>query len=134
MAAGVSGGMWGQVRHSINLFATVELDARLISRGGFMVEAGIGLGYLHSFLGAPTYQSAEDGTFTEVADTGRSHLMPLLLWGIGGDLRHGNHAPISIWGRVFLFGQAPYNDGTLAHLATSLGVTLWWDATTGVKQ
>ncbi|MEM6989591.1 MAG: hypothetical protein AAF721_03815 [Myxococcota bacterium] len=113
--------------HSIGLLLDGALAYRLTHPGGFRFEVVGGLGYLRTFLPAPTYVATSDTRFRRERGAGDDQLAASFELGFGYDFTvrppERSRVVTALFGRVGLLGQFPHNTRTHPVLIASLGVS-----------
>jgi hypothetical protein len=104
-------------RFATGVFLNGQLGYRLALPWGFFLDGRLGAGYLHTFLGAPVYDS--DGNL--LPSLGLPSVMPLASIGIGYSFTRAQTAP-SVFTRIVAFGQYPFNGTILPHLGVVIGI------------
>ena len=103
-------------RFATGVFLNGRLGYRLALPWGFFLDGRLGAGYLHTFLGAPVYDS--NGNL--LSSFGLPSVMPLASIGIGYSSTRTQTAP-SVFTRIVAFGQYPFNGTVLPHLGIVIG-------------
>ena len=120
-------GTYVHQRNHVGLFLNAGLNWRYTFSIGYSPEVGIGLGYLHTWAhGGPTY--VVDGKGNVSMDrVGSPHFMPSIKLGVfGWDLRKKTDIPMRINMDIIAFGQYPYNNFIMPHLALKIGATYYF--------
>jgi hypothetical protein len=106
-------------RNHVGVMLYPEIGGRLRLNRRVALEVQGGLGYLHTFLAAPLYTVDDQGAVRRTRDRGRPAVMPTTSIGVSvatGDAVSFLH--------IQAFGQYPFNQSMLLHLALLLGVRL----------
>ena len=121
----VSIGTYIHQRNHAGLFLNSGLNWRHTFPIGYSMEFGLGLGYLHTWEhGGSTYTVDKDGNVSAKPKYGRPKFMPSIKLGLlGWDFRKKTEMPLRLNGDIIIFGQYPYNNYILPHLALKLGGT-----------
>jgi hypothetical protein len=109
-------GSYVHVRNHVGAFVDATVGGRHVGRSGFLAEAFVGAGYLHTFAASPVY-TVTDGEVDRIVDAGRPAFMPTASLGVG--LEREAFTPFF---HVQGFGQYPFNHHLLPHVALVLGV------------
>jgi hypothetical protein len=117
-------GSYLHLKNHVGVFASSELAYRLTLPVGLVLEAMIGLGYLHTFLQGALYAADATGAVHAVTDVGRPAFMPTASLGVGLDLAQKQGPPLTAFVRLTGFGQYPFNERMLPHAAVQVGVRL----------
>ena len=104
-------------RFATGIFLNGKIGYRLALRWGFFLDGRLGVGYLHTFLGAPVY----DSNGNVLPSLGLPSVMPLASIGIGYSFIRTQTAP-SVFTRIVAFGQYPFNSTILPHLGVVIGI------------
>jgi len=125
----VSIGFFIHQKTQAGLFFSGGLNWRFTFSSGYSPETGIGLGYLHTWVhGDPTYIVDNEGNISIKPKAGRSHFMPLVKLGfLGWDLRENTDIPMRINSDIIIYGQYPFNNYVLPHLAFNTGITYYFE-------
>jgi hypothetical protein len=105
------------VRNHVGVGLSAELSGRVALGRGVALELGVGLGYVHTFAGAPVYEVDDAGAVHRITDFGRPAVRPSVALAVSFAL--GATTPFV---RVEGFGQYPFNDHLLPHAALMIGV------------
>jgi len=97
---------------------------RVTGKRGLSGEAGISLGYMHTWSRGDIYVQADDGTIAQSTNTGWPHLYTGLFIGTALDLRRPAAMPLAPYFRTLCFFEYPYNGFLLPHLAFELGIRI----------
>ena len=117
------GGYVHQRNHKA-LFATLQFGQRITFRSGWFVDQSIGVGYLITFLDGEVYTVNPTGSVEQMANTGRSHLMPSVSVGVGYDFTNKDIAKLQLFLRPQAFWQLPFNHYALLHIGLQAGIIL----------
>jgi len=112
-------GSYVHVRNHVGMLIDAELGARYGFRSGVFVDGFAGVGYLHTFLAAPVYEVDAAGHAERVTDLGRPAFMPVLSAGGGYQTR-----TLAGFLRFETFGQYPFNQHLLPHVAVLVGARI----------
>jgi len=122
-------------RNHIGLFINGGVNWRHTFYSGYSPEIGIGVGYLHTWAhGGNTYLVDDDGNVS-IKRSGRPHFMPSIKFGVfGWDLRRKTNTPMRINLDAVLFGQYPYNNYIMPHVALKIGFTYYFKLNNNKKK
>jgi hypothetical protein len=110
-------------RNNTSLFVRGQWGQRVTFKSSFFVDQFIGLGYLHHFAsGGKIYDVLPNGAIVEIANNGRSMIMPSVALGGGYDLAKQTGLNLMIYVRPELFWKAPFNGYYLTHFALNVGL------------
>ena len=125
----VSIGFYIHQRNHTGFYFNSGINWRHTFPVGYSMEFGIGFGYLHTFVhGGDTYTVDDNGDIFVKPNYGRSNFMPLIKLGLfGWDLRNNAGIPIRINLDVIIFGQFPYNNFIMPHIALKTGTTYFFE-------
>jgi hypothetical protein len=128
-------GTYFHQRNHTDLFLSGGLNWRHTFSFGYSPEFGIGLGYLHTWeAGGSTYTVDENGKVSKKTKWGHLHIMPSVKLGLlGWDLRKKTNIPLRINGDIVVFGQYPFNNYLLPHLAIKIGATYYFTSNNRIK-
>jgi hypothetical protein len=122
LTAGPVLGFYFHPRNNVSLFLDADLENRFVLPSGLYFTVGANAGYLHSWLaGDGVYSRGDDGSVDEVRDWGRPYAKTGGSLGLGWDLSRTGAAPLSIFARLDVFAQYPFNDSILPHAAVLAG-------------
>jgi hypothetical protein len=116
LIAAANFGSYVHPRNHVGAMLDAEAGGRIAFSCGVLLEAFVGLGYLHTVLAAPLYEVSDTGEVSRHTDLGRPAFMPVASVGTGWQLR--GFAPFL---RLQGFGQYPFNQHLLPHFALLLG-------------
>jgi len=124
----ISIGTYVHQRNHTGLFINGGINWRHTFPVGYSPEIGIGLGFLNTWAhGGSTYIVDDDGNVS-INRSGRSHFMPSIKLGLlGWDLRQRTNIPMRINTDIIIFGQYPFNNYILPHVALKLGATYYFE-------
>ena len=122
--------MWGETSvftyiHPENHFGLgcrADWAHRLTGRKGFFGEAGLGLGYFHTWSDGEVYTRRDDGGAAVGKNTGWPHLYTGLFIGTGWNFKKPAGAPVTPYLRAHCFFEYPFNGFLLPHLAAEMGL------------
>lgn len=90
-----------------------------------LADAGLKLGYIHSFFDGAVYQW-ENNQYRKAVNTGNPHFAPELFLAIGYDLRQQTNLPVSIKLVYGTFMQMPLGKDVAVLPYSSLGLKFQW--------
>jgi len=124
-------GTYVHQRNHVGLFLSAGINWRYTFPIGYSMEFGLGLGYLHTWEhGGDVYIVDDNGNVSVKPKYGRPHFMPSVKLGLlGWDLRKKSNIPIRINTDIIVFGQYPFNNYLLPHVALKIGVTYYYEFT-----
>lgn len=105
-------------------FVDAELGHRVTAKFGLYGDLFTGIGYMHTWPWGDVYGRAADGSVEKQFNAGSPHVKFGGGLGLGWDLSKNGVAPISIFARLEMFGEAPFNTGIAVHGALMCGV-IW---------
>ena len=105
-------------------FLDAEFGHRVTARFGLLADLFTGVGYLHTWPWGDVYGRTADGGVAEQFNAGHPHVKFGGGLGLGWDLGKNGVAPISVFARLEMFGEFPFNTGVAAHGALMSGV-IW---------
>ena len=122
-------GTYVHQRNHAALFLSGDLNWRYTFSFGYSPEIGIGLGYLHTWEhGGPVYIVDDNNNASIKPKYGRPSFMPSAKLGLlGWDLRKKTNIPMRINTDIVYFGQLPFNNYFLSHLALRIGATYYFE-------
>ena len=97
---------------------------RLTGKRGLSGEAGIGLGYMHTWSHGDIYTRSDDGDIVQISNRGWPRLYTGLFIGTALDLGRSSAMPLGPYFRTLCFFEYPYNGFFLPHLAIELGLRI----------
>jgi hypothetical protein len=112
------------------LFLQTETGFRYKFKPGFFADAGIGVGYLHSFHPAKeVFALNENGMYEEVRDFGKPAFIVSVCIGAGYDFNVKTRWPISGFLRYQPLIQMPYSkeSNIYPHLMIHVGIRLFFN-------
>lgn len=122
-------GFYSHFRNHTGVFLNTQLGFRFTSPSGLYTEPlHFGIGYLHTFLGAKTFEVDEAGNVEPISLAGNSNLfLPYLtLIGVGYDFRKKRDKPFSVYCAVDVFLQYPENNASKLRLSIPVGFTYYF--------
>jgi len=121
-------GTYLHYRHHQGLFIHANISWRKTFNFGYGVEFGMGLGYLHTWEhGGKTYTVDDYGNVKEKTKWGRPSLMPIIKLGfLNWDFRKNINTPLRLFSDIVIFGQYPYNNYIMPHIALKIGGTYYF--------
>ena len=114
-------GFYVHPRNHLGVFILPSLGQRFTAFFGLFGELLLGVGYLHTWPQGAVYERNDAGEIEQVYDSGHPHLMMNLALGFGWDLRKNGLLPLSIFFRIDAFGEYPFNNIILPHVAAQFG-------------
>lgn len=105
-------------------FLDAELGQRVTAIYGLYGDLFTGVGYMHSWPWGDIYERAADGGVQRKRNLGHARVKFGGGLGLGWDLSKNSVAPLSVFLRLDLFGEAPFNKGIALHGALMAGV-IW---------
>jgi hypothetical protein len=123
-------GTYLHYRHHRGFFVYGIINWRKTFSFGYGMEYGFGLGYLHTWEhGGKTYVVDDYGNVREKNNWGRPSLMPILRLGVfNWDFRKNTNMPLRLFYDIVIFGQYPYNNYIMPHIALKIGGTYYLKA------
>lgn len=114
-------------RNHVGLFFNPGLNWKHTFPIGYSMEFGVGLGYLHTFVhGGNIYVVDDSGGVSVKGNYGRPHFMPSVKLGLlGWDFRKKTRIPLRLNSDIIIFGQYPFNNYILPHIALKIGGTYY---------
>ena len=118
-------------RNHVGLFVNAGINWRHTFPIGYSMEFGLGLGYLHTWEhGGDTYIADDSGNVSVKSKFGRPNFMPTVKLGLfGWDFRKRTGIPLRINSDIIIFGQYPFNNYMMPHVALKTGVTYYFPLT-----
>jgi len=115
-------------RNHVGLFVNSGLNWRHTFSIGYSMEFGLGLGYLHTWeQGGDTYTVDDNGNVSVKPKYGHPHFMPVIKLGLlGWDFRKKTNVPLRLNGDIIIFGQYPFNNFMMPHVALKVGATYFF--------
>ncbi len=105
-------------------FLDGELGHRVTARFGLYGDLFMGVGYFHTWPWGDVYVRAPDGGVEKKLNLGHPHVKFGGALGLGWDLSKNTDVPLSVFARLEMFGEFPFNTGIAAHGALMTGV-IW---------
>jgi len=114
-------------RNHVGLFVNTGINWRHTFPIGYSMEFGLGLGYLHTWEhGGNTYIVDDSGNVSIKSKYGRPNFMPTVKLGLlGWDFQKKAGIPLRINADILIFGQYPFNNYVMPHVALKTGVTYY---------
>ena len=123
----VSIGSYIHQRNHAGLFLNTGLNWRHTFPIGYSMEFGLGLGYMHTWPhGGNIYTVDGSDNVSVKPNYGRPHFMPSVKLGLlGWDFRKKTNIPLRLNSDIIIFGQYPFNNYMLPHIALKIGGTYY---------
>lgn len=117
-------GVYLHPRSHTAAFLDAELGHRVTARFGLYADVFTGVGYIHTRPWGDIYGRAADGGVEKQFNPGHPHVRFNAALGLGWDLSKNGKAPISVFTRLEVFGEYPFNTTVALHGALMGGV-IW---------
>ncbi len=121
----LSGGAYFHDQNHNAFFVDAYIGNRLSTPVGYFADILLGLGYLHTWPDGVVYTGVDhNGNLIEKDHPGDPHLkLNTSLGLIGWDFSKRTNLPLTAVARVAAFGEYPYNDFVLLHMALQVEFT-----------
>ncbi|WP_229236070.1 hypothetical protein [Dyadobacter tibetensis] len=106
----------------IGILLSSELTYRRRNQRGGIIEAGLSPGIFRYFLDGTTYQPDDGGVLHRVRLAGGNAFMPSVFMGAGKDLSLRRQVNLTLFTRINLMHQRPYNTGGLMRFSLEAGI------------
>lgn len=107
-----------------NLFLQGGFQWQRKNAKGWFTSVEPQLGISRTFINGEVYTVRDDGTVRRKRGAGHFYLAPAVSFGLGKDFSTGKlQRPVSVFGKLTVFTNAPYNNFVYVRLMTELGVS-----------
>ncbi|WP_266367057.1 hypothetical protein [Tellurirhabdus rosea] len=111
-------------QNHVGLIVSPEIGYRRTGRRGGLFELAVSPAFFRYFLDGQTYEPTESGDFRRVRLAGGQAFMPTVSVGIGRDLSVRHRLPLSLYTRLNLMQQRPYNTSALMRFGIEFGTLI----------
>lgn len=131
----LSGGGYFHDQNHNAFFADSYIGSRFTTPVGYFGDILLGAGYLHTWPDGVVYTGVDsEGNLIEKDHPGDPHLKLNVSFGfLGWDFSKRTDLPVTAVARMALFGEYPYNDFVLPHVALQIEFTYRFPLFKGVS-